>query len=316
MGLLALPVVFLACDKVDDANEVFGGGKTIVKVMGGGTVAEPGTQLLGIDFVSTPSTITGASIRRDVPNAAELNKPMTIIVKDDTAAVTLAAREAGLNIVHLNPAWYTVGAGTPKTGGQGGTYTVSFREGEAIKDIEIIIPNATVFDPSKIYGLGFTIMSADADGVLTPLRSYVLQVGAKNAYDGIYTVESGLVTRYTAPNTPANDALSGDLAGNPEIVFTTVGATTVSVPSATDGGFMWAFGNNSFVAGIDGLTFTVDPATNLVTARSSGNTSLTNWAGKVNRYDPATKTFYLAFRWNPTANVREYEVVLKYKGPR
>ena len=33
-------------------------------------------------------------------------------------------------------------------------------------------------------------------------------------------------------------------------------------------------------------------------------------------YNPATKTFYLNFRWNPTANRREYSVTIKYKGPR
>ena len=77
----------------------------------------------------------------------------------------------------------------------------------------------------------------------------------------------------------------------------------------------WAYPNGS-VAGINGLSISIDPVTNLVTMSSAANATLTNWAGHENKYDPITKTFYLAFRWNPAANVREYEIVLKYKGPK
>jgi hypothetical protein len=70
------------------------------------------------------------------------------------------------------------------------------------------------------------------------------------------------------------------------------------------------------VAGIDGLTVFVDPVTKLVNMTSVQNLTLTNWAGKPNDYNPATKTFRISMRWNPTGNTREYEIVLKYKGPR
>ena len=70
------------------------------------------------------------------------------------------------------------------------------------------------------------------------------------------------------------------------------------------------------VGGIDHTLATLDPATNLVSMSSLGNASLKNWPGKENKYDPATKTYTLNFHWNPTANVREMTLVLKYKGPR
>jgi hypothetical protein len=70
------------------------------------------------------------------------------------------------------------------------------------------------------------------------------------------------------------------------------------------------------VAGVDGIRVTVDPVTNLTTSLSLGNATFGNWAGNPNFYDPATKTFNLAFRWNPTAATREYLVVMKFKAPR
>ncbi|HMK26363.1 MAG TPA: hypothetical protein VK483_10060, partial [Chitinophagaceae bacterium] len=36
----------------------------------------------------------------------------------------------------------------------------------------------------------------------------------------------------------------------------------------------------------------------------------------VNKYDPATKTFHVAFEWNPTTTTRRIEAILKYKKPR
>ena len=98
----------------------------------------------------------------------------------------------------------------------------------------------------------------------------------------------------------------------------TSGATSLSVPPSSSqvGALQWAFGNNSNVAGINGLSIAIDPVTNLVTMTSAANATLTNWAGHENKYDPLTQTFYLAFRWNPATSVREYEIVLKYKGPK
>jgi len=202
------------------------------------------------------------------------------------------------------------------------TFTASgtIPAGQYFDTLEVVLPNATLLDATKTYGVAFTITSTDPGYVvMANANSTLVTFSLKNKYDGIYTVVSGLVTRYTAPGVPAGDALSGQLAGNPDVRLITTGANSVAIPipaSPNPGTIYWAYGNNSQVAGVDGISLTVDPVTNLVTVKSSGNATLANWTGKENKYDPATKTFYLAFRWNPTANVREYEIVLKYKGPR
>lgn len=198
------------------------------------------------------------------------------------------------------------------------TTSVVIPKGSKFSDaLKLVIPNSSSLDPNLTYALGFSITAVSAGYTIAAnQKDVVIGFAIKNAYDGIYSVESGLVTRYTSPGVPAGDAISGPLGGNPDVYLLTSGANSVSIPpSGVEGGLFWS-GGGSMVAGVDGITLTVDPGTNQVTSRSAGNATFGNWAGRDNYYDPATKTFHLSFRWNPTANVREYEVVLKYKGPR
>lgn len=303
-----------SCDKAVTYDPIGGTGSTYVKITGGGTPAE--YEKKSIDFVPTPS-IVGVDVQRLVANSSELTKTMTVVIKIDTAMVTAYNVANGTNYVKIPNAWYTGTANNPKAGADNGTFTMTFKPGEFAKDLEILIPNATLLDPSTTYAIGLSIQSVDADGKISDSKSKVIGIGAKNAYDGIYSYVSGLVTRYTAPGVPAGDALSGPLGpANPDIELVTTAATQVAVlGSAGPVGLTWS-GGASGVAGIDGLTMTVNPATNLVNFAASGNATLTNWAGKNNDYNPATKTIRMAIRWNPTANVREYEATFKFKGPR
>ena len=139
----------------------------------------------------------------------------------------------------------------------------------------------------------------------------------RNIYDGIYTVVSGNVIRYLSPGVPANDALSGDLAGNPDVYMITSGTNSCLIaPPPGPGQLYWAFGSGSSVAGIDPLEMTVDGSNN-TTMASLVVPNLANLAGQINTYDPATQTFHLSFTWTNTAGApRDYEIVLKYSQPR
>lgn len=302
-------VSFSACIK-KEVTPLSEEGTTYVKILGGGT---PATVIKNpIDFVTTPQTITVCDLRRDAPNSKALAKTTSVIVRDDTAAV----RAANPNYLQLPSSWYTLVGGVTRTG-VGGNYAINFNPGDFAKEIRITIPNAQVLNPSNLYGLGFTITGVSSDGKISFERSVVVEIGAKNPWDGVYTVVSGTVTRYNAPGVPANDALSGPLAGNPDIHLVTVGANVVAIPPAGAlGGLFWAVGNNSMVAGVDGIRVTIDPVTNLTTATSAANATFGNWAGQPNNYNPATKTFNLAFRWNPASTTREYIVTMRYRRSR
>jgi hypothetical protein len=310
-ALAVVASLFTACDKVEKVDHIGDRGQTVVKIIDGGT---PGMKTFAIDFVNTPTTIVGADIRRDVPNNAELNKSMTVTIQDDTAAVTAAG------IAHLDPSWYTLGSGATKVGGEGGMYTVTFAPGEFAKPINIIIPDATVLDPSLTYGLGFRIVTTDG-GIITANRTLVIVIGAKNKYDGIYQLKG----RHNRPPYDFPYLIE-------EMHMVTTGASSVI--------FFWPdFGSVGHPIGIgpDPINdvswygaalapeVVFDPATDLVTDvhNAGGPTAMSMYTGPgapVSRYDPATRTIYLYFYYatSPTNNFsnRGWSDTLVYVGPR
>jgi Domain of unknown function (DUF1735) len=292
---------FAACDK--NEGTLNGAGQTIVKLPQG---AEEKVAL-ALDFKPGLTDVVLLDVRRDAPNGGELSKAVTVKIKNDPAIVTAYNTAHGTSYIPLPAAAYQVDPGNPFNGTE---WTVTFNAGEHAKPILIKL-DPTQLDLSKQYALGFTITDAGGAKISTALKSAIIEVGVKNAYDGIYGVVSGNVQRYTNPTTPEVGNLNGSLAGNPDVTLTTIGANTVEIT-----GLQWANGSGSGVGGINNLRATIDPATGAVTMMALGNATLANWTGHVNMYDKATKTFRIAFRWNPATTPREYEIELKYKGPR
>ena len=174
-------LVFSACKKDKLASPMGDAGQTLVKIINGGTPASIVKK--PVDFVPTPSTVLAVELRRDIPNETELNKTMIVTIKDDTAAV----RAANPAYIQMPTAWYTLQMDGVKTGGQGGTITFTFKPGEFSKEIYVTIPNATLMNPSSLYGLGFTITTADAGSKISTQKSVVIEIGAKNNWDGVYS---------------------------------------------------------------------------------------------------------------------------------
>ncbi len=235
-------------------------------------------------------------------NVDKAPEDITVTFTKDDAAVTAVG---GLTLLPASVLTFT--SANP---------TVVIKQGTRVSPNFVCQINTGTLDPTKNYGMAFTISSVSKSGVAIAknLKTVVYKIALKNQWDGIYTVVSGLVTRYTSPGVPANDAISGPLAGNSDVYLITSGVSEVDIPASGNGSFRWS--GNGGIGGIDGLRMAINPTTNLVTWSCSGNATLTNWAGKVNNYVPATKTFTLNFRWNPATTPREYTVVLKYKSKR
>lgn len=245
-------------------------------------------------------SFTVIEITRNPGSQAELNSPLTVKLIKNPMLISAYNSAHGTSFVELPASSYTV---------LGDLNAITFQPGELVKEVRFRLDKSSL-SLSAQYALGFSIAEVGAGGQIDQgMKNVLYSIGIKNAYDGVYSILSGNVIRYTAPGVPAGDALSGTVVGQPDITLATTGPNTVEIQN-----LRWA--NGQGVAGIDNLRATVDPATNLVTLQALGNATLTNWAGKENKYDPATRTFYFGFRWNPTANVREYEMVIKYKGPR
>jgi hypothetical protein len=134
----------------------------------------------------------------------------------------------------------------------------------------------------------------------------------KNDFDGSYELGPGKVERFTAGTQNVGDPLQGDFTDLGPVNLVTTGKYTLAF------GPLWATGDG--VGGIDGTYIQIDPTPGPdgkfpVSMHSLSNPTLTNTAGEENSYDPATKTFQLAFHWG-SANKRTYKATLTYVGPR
>jgi hypothetical protein len=272
--------------------------KTTVKIAG----AENDINIVALNVTPTIEEIVLIELTRDASTEADLGSALTVKLVKNATLIADYNTTNGTSLIELPSAAYSFLEDISN---------ISFAPGDFTKTVKLRLDKSKL-DLSEQYALGISIAELGSGAAISAGNGNVLyNILVKNKYDGVYSYVSGLVTRYTSPGVPANDALSGPLGpNNPDVEFATVGANTVEIIGLT-----WS-GGTLGVGGIAGLTATVDPATNLVTMASSGNATLTNWAGKENKYDPATKTFTLNFRWNPTSTTREYSVVLKYAGPR
>jgi len=255
VALAGMLIIFNACKKVKVAEPMGDAGNTLVKIIGGGTPASISKK--PVDFVPTPNQILAVELRRDLPNNSELNKTMIVTVKDDTAAVTAA----NPNYIQMPTAWYTIQYGSDgvKTGGQGGTFTFTFKPGEFSKEIYITIPNATLLNPSSLYALGFTIMTADAGGIISSSKSVVVEIGAKNDWDGVYEM-NGTFLDVTNP--------AFVYLGAQQYSLITVGATTCVVRNDDlNGGipgYIFSNAGSGTYYGAYGLMISFNPATNAI----------------------------------------------------
>jgi hypothetical protein len=283
-ALALASALFSSCDKEDEIVVLGDKGTTIVKILEGGT---PASKLWSVDFVNAPSTLLAIDLRRDIPNETELNKSVTVVIKDDTAAV----RALDPTLVQMPTAFYTIGSGTPKVGGQGGTYTITFAPGEIAKEIYITIPNATLMSTSSTYGLGFTIQSSTGGRVSDVAKTLIYKIGAKNAYDGVYECA------FSNYHPTLNAGYTGDVT---EVQMITTGANSVKIYWPDAGGFACPAilsGGFSYF-GAQEPEYTVNPANNAVTVQNAfvgATTFYTMNSTHPNNYTPATKV--MDVRW-------------------
>lgn len=250
---LSLAIGFTACIK-KEVTPLKDEGSTFVKILGGSSPAVVKSN--PIDFVTTAQTITVCDVRKDAANSADLNRSTIVTIKDDTAAV----RAANPNYLQLPSNFYTlVGSGVTKTGGMGGNYTVTFNPGDFAKEIQITFANAQVLNPSRLYALGFTITGVTADSKISFEKSIVVEVGAKNPWDGVYLMSGTFLD-------VANAAFT--YASSQQYSLITVSATKCVVRNddlngGIPGYFFLNAGSPTYY-GAYGLVVGFDPATNKI----------------------------------------------------
>jgi hypothetical protein len=251
-------------------------------------------------------------LRRYVPNAAEMNRTMNVTIKDDTAAL----RAYNPDLVYLPASFYTVDPATPKVGGDGGTFNITMNPGELAKPIRITIPDATVMDVSTKYGLAFTITSADADGVISWARTIVVEIGAKNKYDGRYMLK-GIHHRPPYNAFPFETEMDMITTGASSVRFFFNAAGDYGHPIGTATGLSW-YGP----AISPEITFNpaTDLGTQVINKGSATQMFMHVSPTLVTRYDENTKTIYAYFYYITGAGQdfsnRGWSDTLTYIGPR
>lgn len=179
-------------------------------------------------------------------------------------------------------------------------YVVTIPKGSSVGYLEVKV------NPSKIigsdYALGLQIAQISPSGyrISSNYNWGIAAIGTKNDLDGIYSFK-GYILREGDP------VLTGNFTGLETPLITT---------GAYSNTFSQVWSDGSGVGGIDGLTVVVNPATNKVTMLSTSNLALTNMPGYDNRYDPATRTFYLSFYWGTGPTNRMATDTLTYLRPR
>lgn len=308
-------VAGFSCKKADRPSPIGDQGKTIVKVMDGGDESGVyGHILQGIDFISTPQTITVLDVRRSPASNSDLNKSFNVSVKDDTAALRIYNDTNHTSIIPMPRDWYTVNVTLSAVGG---SYAVPFAAGQFASEIRITINDATVLDPSSTYGIAFTLESNDANFVNGAGRTLVYEIGAKNAYDGVYN----LVFSNYHPS--SNPTYAGDEI---EIHMVTTAGNKVKIYWPGEGFYNPAILGGSLSAfGAQEPEYTVDVATNKVTVQNSYDGAVTFYnmaAGYDSRYEPATKEIFCKWGYNNPGGVfnpaatREWTQHFTYTGPR
>jgi hypothetical protein len=197
--------------------------------------------------------------------------------------------------------------------------------GERYAQVPITFIDANTLDPNETYGVGLTIVSVDGGyRIAENLKNLLIEVGVKNKYDGIYRLKAygNLGGNTSAPFLVSTTCGYG-------LTLETIGPNSVRLsnqPLWRGGAFFDGFCNVNFdfhfnpandnlssVTGWSDCPPSAPIAVNF--PATSPNFPQLGVPGYNSRYDPATKTIYMAAGLNNNQNWIVVDTLI-YCGPR
>lgn len=295
--------IIISCEKGEEQFPPFTSAeKTLIRFPAGGTIVT-----LALDITAGYETIDVVEIRRDAVNQAELMKPQVVKIKKNITALSDLGSRA---VAEIPEDVYENNADNPY---DGQVWTVTFQPGEDVKYLKLDINTSALASLGRV-GLGFQIVEAPGAQISATLNQTAVEIGAKNAWDGVYRIRYRLF-HPTNANITGNGVIS-------EWDFPSSGPTSID----------WDFATIFINFSTGGLTYFGDalgPSLQVrMTVNPDNSVSISNVApraiplgfpplipppGSNNRYDPATKTFYVAYTW---VTGREKYDTLTYLRPR
>lgn len=218
------------------------------------------------------------------------SQDITVNLALDTAALSLYNNTDGTN--------YTV----PPTTVYKFPSSVIINKGTRLTQVEITITIGSDFDFNESYAVPLKISSASSGTVSNNFGSAIYSFGGRNKYDGIYKIK-GYVNHPTA-------AYTGPFVAD-EVSFTTTGAASIEMEAQP-------FSNNgalSFFGVYPVFTVNADNSVTVTSLPDGGMAPSISDPNYKNRYDPATKTFYISYSYNTAAPRIVYDTCI-YVKPR
>lgn len=160
--------------------------------------------------------------------------------------------------------------------------TITIPKGKQWGQAKVALKLTSEFDFTATYALPLRITSTSVGEVSGNFGSALYALNVRNVFDGVYDIK-GYILR------EGDNELSGNYDGE-EVEMTTVGPYSLEYDH-----HVWA--DHSSVGGIDGLTLTIDPATNKVKVSCRTNPAVVNLPTYDSRYEPDTQTFYVSYYW-------------------
>lgn len=306
-----LPVLFVfstlgilsSCQKLEDGNNVKSKETTLVLL----PEAETGGKNVALDLIAGDQTVELIEVRRNASSEAALNTSLVVKIAMSNTALT----ELLPGVEQLPRTAYASHSDNPFDGQY---WVVTFQPGEFVKKLKVVLDANDLLTLGRV-GLGFAIAEANGATISSDKNKMAVELGAKNAWDGVYRV------RYRLVHPTVTIGGTGTIA---EWDFPSSG------PRSIDWDFATVFTNFS----TGGLTYfgdaagpslqvriTVNPDNSLTLsnvgsrAAALGFPALQTIPGTTNRYDPATKTIYAAYQWAGTPTREKYDT-LTYLRPR
>ncbi|HEX7845208.1 MAG TPA: DUF1735 domain-containing protein [Chitinophagaceae bacterium] len=271
-----------------------------------------GYQSFSFDFKDQPLDVQIVEVRLTSKDLAKQDITVALTLANSASLISDYNTEHGTSFVTMPANLYTL----PATG-----LNVTIPAGQR-SGFLAIKTNAINFDPSSTYALGFTIASvSDASySISGNFYTKIVSMGAKNQYDGEYTVQ---FTNYHPSSNP------GYIGTTTTVYMVTTSGNTVKIYMPAFAGFYCpaVLGGALTAFSAQEPAYTINATTNAVTVQNaySGATTFYSMAPGFNsRYVPATKEIFAKWGYGSggpyppfdAGTTREWTQHFTYVGPR
>jgi Domain of unknown function (DUF1735) len=187
--------------------------------------------------------------------------------------------------------------------------TITIKAGTRNAYIHVAVSRADTIRLTAKYMIPITITNATGGVIIAEnMKTVLYSLPVANKWEGTYKMK-GYILRNLPP---IDEVLSGFYHGRTYKLGTS-GPNSVIMNK----GMAWANSETNYAGGIGPWIITISEATvpNPITVSDPSNPAVTILTTYPNRYDPATKTFYMSVYWGAGPNARATTDTLVYAGP-